>query len=106
MAKRTLIHSSRPIIDVFMREPCLWYVLYVRSNTEYKVASSLQKSFVNKGLAYEFETFCPESEKYYKDKHSHTLGSTYRKRPRLPGYVFIELPRQTLFRISHRICGK
>ena len=73
-----------------MQEPYWWYVLYVRSNTEHKVVESFQKSFVKKGLAYELETFCPESEKYYKDKHSRGLGKTYRKRPLFPGYVFVE----------------
>lgn len=73
-----------------MQEPYWWYVLYVRSNTEHKVVESFQKSFVRKGLQYELEAFCPESEKYYKDKQSRTMGKTYQKRPLFPCYVFVE----------------
>lgn len=73
-----------------MQEPYWWYVLFVRSNTEHKVMGSFQKSFAKMHLPYELETFCPESEKYYKDKHSRILGNTYRKRPLFPGYVFVE----------------
>lgn len=73
-----------------MQEPYWWYVLYVRSNTEHKVVESFQKSFVRKGLSYELEAFCPESEKYYKDKQSRMVGKIYLKRPLFPGYVFVE----------------
>lgn len=73
-----------------MQEPYWWYVLYVRSNTEHKVVDNFRKAVAMQALSYEIEPFCPESEKYYKDKHSHTLGSTYRKRPLFPGYVFVE----------------
>lgn len=73
-----------------MQEPYWWYVLHVRSNAEHKVVDSFQKSFIRKGLQYELETFCPESEKYYKDKQSRTMGKTYQKRPLFPGYVFVE----------------
>lgn len=73
-----------------MQEPYWWYVLYVRSNAEHKVVESFQKSFIRKGLPYELETFCPESEKYYKDKQARTMGNTYQKRPLFPGYVFVE----------------
>ena len=73
-----------------MQEPYWWYVLYVRSNTEHKVADSFQKSFARKGLRYELEAFCPESEKYYKDKQSRMVGKTYLKRPLFLGYVFVE----------------
>lgn len=72
-----------------MQEPYWWYVLYVRSNTEHRVVESFQKSMLKKGLSFEIETFCPESEKYYRDKHSRTLGKTYIKRPLFPGYVFV-----------------
>lgn len=73
-----------------MEEPYCWYVLYVRSNTEHKVVGNFQKAFTEKGLPYELEAFCPESEQFYKDKHSRTLGKVYRKRPLFPGYVFVE----------------
>lgn len=73
-----------------MQEPYWWYVLYVRSNTEHKVVKSFQKSFDRKGLQYELEIFCPESEKYYKNKQTLTIGKLYQKRPLFPGYVFIE----------------
>lgn len=73
-----------------MQEPYWWYVLYVRSNTEHKVAESFQKSFIRKGLQYKLEAFCPESEKYYKDKQYRIMGKIYQKRPLFPGYVFIE----------------
>ena len=73
-----------------MKEPYWWYVLYVRTNTEHKVVDSFQKVYESKRLPYVLETFCPESERYYKDKQSQTIGKTYRKRPLFPGYVFIE----------------
>ena len=76
--------------DKLMQEPYWWYVLYVRSNTEHKVVDSFQKTFNSKRLPYELEAFCPESEKYYKDKQSRTMGKTYQKRPLFPGYVFVE----------------
>ena len=73
-----------------MREPYWWYVLYVKSNTEHRSVSSFQKSMLKKVLPYEIETFCLESEKFYKDKHLHTLGKTYIRRPMFPGYIFVE----------------
>ncbi len=73
-----------------MQEPYWWYVLYVRPNTEHRVVAIFQKSMLKKGLSFAIETFCPESEKYYKDKNSRTLGKTYIKRPLFPGYVFVE----------------
>lgn len=88
-----------------MQEPYWWYVLFVRSNTEHKVEDSFQKSFSKKNLPYEIETFCPESEKYYKDKHSRILGNTYRKRPLFPGYVFVEtnMPEVEFRKVSYDI---
>lgn len=88
-----------------MQEPYWWYVLFVRSNTEHKVEDSFQKSFSKKNLSYEIETFCPESEKYYKDKHSRILGNTYRKRPLFPGYVFVEtnMPEVEFRKVSYDI---
>ena len=73
-----------------MQEPYWWYVLYVRANTEHKVVNSFQKAAIQKGLPYDLEVFCPESEHYYKNKQSRTLGKQYVKRPLFPGYVFVE----------------
>ncbi len=73
-----------------MQEPYWWYVLYVRANTEHKVVSSFQKASIQKGLPYDLEVFCPESEHFYKNKQSRTLGKQYIKRPLFPGYVFVE----------------
>lgn len=73
-----------------MREPSWWYVLYVRANTEHKVANSFQKAVAEKGFPYELEAFCFESEKYYKEKTNQTLGKNYKRRPLFPGYVFVE----------------
>ncbi len=73
-----------------MREPYWWYVLYVKSNTEHRALRSFQKSMLKKTLPYEIETFCPESEKFYKGKHLRTLGKTYIRRPMFPGYIFVE----------------
>lgn len=73
-----------------MQEPYWWYVLYVRANKEHKVVNSFQKAAVQKGLPYDLEVFCPESEHFYKNKQSRTLGKQYIKRPLFPGYVFVE----------------
>lgn len=73
-----------------MQEPYWWYVLYVRANTEHKVVSSFQKASNQKGIPYDLEVFCPESERYYKNKESRILGRQYIKRPLFPGYVFVE----------------
>ncbi len=73
-----------------MEEPYWWYVLHVRSNKEHRVVESFQQAFDQKGLAYELQTFCPESEHFYKNKQSQTLGRKYIKRPLFPGYVFVE----------------
>lgn len=60
-----------------MEEPYWWYVLHVRSNKEHRVVESFQQAFDQKGLAYELQTFCPESEHFYKNKQSQTLGRKY-----------------------------
>ena len=73
-----------------MQEPYWWYVLYVRSNTEHRVVESLQQSFRKKNLAYEIDVFCPESEKYYNNKKSRTLGRQYLRRPMFANYIFVE----------------
>lgn len=73
-----------------MNEPYWWYVLYVKSNTEHKVAESFQKAYNQKGLNYQLEAFCLESERYYSDKSNRKIGKTYQKRPLFPGYVFVE----------------
>ncbi len=73
-----------------MQEPYWWYVLYVRSNTEHRVVESFQQTFRKKSLPYEIDVFCPESEKYYNNKMSRTLGRQYIKRPMFANYVFIE----------------
>lgn len=73
-----------------MQEPYWWYVLYVRTNTEHKVVNSFQRAYIQKGVAYDLEVFCPESERFYKDKQTKTFGKQFTKRPLFPGYVFVE----------------
>ena len=73
-----------------MEEPYWWYVLHVRFNKEHRVVESFQHAFEQKGIAYELQAFCPESEHFYKSKQSQTLGRKYIKRPLFPGYVFVE----------------
>lgn len=73
-----------------MQEPYWWYVLFVKSNTEHKVVESFQKAYDRKNMPYELTAFCPESEKYYKDKSARELGKKYLRRPLFPGYVFVE----------------
>lgn len=73
-----------------MKEPYWWYVLFVRANTEHKVVSNFKKAFIQKGVPYELEVFCPESEHFYRNKQSRKQGNHYIKRPLFPGYVFIE----------------
>lgn len=73
-----------------MQEVDWWYVLYVRSNAEHRVVEELKKIYEHKKGLYKFDVFCPESEKYYRDKTAHIMGKTYLKRPMFPGYVFVE----------------
>lgn len=73
-----------------MQEPYWWYVLYVRSNTEHKVVESFQQTFRKKGLQYEIDVFCPESEKFYNSKKDRILGRQYLRRPMFANYVFVE----------------
>lgn len=73
-----------------MQEPYWWYVLFVRSQTEHKVVDSFKRAYERKEMSYELTVFCPESEKYYKDKSTRALGKIYQRRPLFPGYVFIE----------------
>lgn len=73
-----------------MKEPYWWYILHVRSNKEHRVVDSFQQAYERKGLAYELNVFCPESEHFYRNKQSQVLGRQYVKRPLFPGYVFVE----------------
>lgn len=73
-----------------MQEPYWWYVLYVRSNTEHRVVESFQQTFRKKGLQYEIDVFCPESEKFYNSKKNRILGRQYLRRPVFANYVFVE----------------
>lgn len=73
-----------------MQEPYWWYVLYVRANTEQRVASDVERLVKARALGYEIEPFCPESEYYYRRKSSRQVGKVYLKRPLFPGYLFIE----------------
>lgn len=72
-----------------MNEPYWWYVLFVRSNTEHRVIKDFTEFIKTSVLAYEFDLFSPESERYYRTKVK-KLGKRYVKRPLFPGYVFIE----------------
>ncbi|MDE6473627.1 MAG: antiterminator LoaP [Clostridia bacterium] len=84
-----------------MQEPYWWYVLYVRTNTEHRVVKSFQHAIMKKGLPYEFETFCPESEQYYNNKKARILGKQYLKRPMFSNYVFVETNMPAMeFRIA------
>ncbi len=84
-----------------MQEPYWWYVLFVKSHTEHKVVASFQKAYEKKDMPYDLTIFCPESEKYYKDKSARVLGKTYQRRPLFPGYVFVETNMPSnLFRIT------
>jgi len=66
-----------------------------------------QQSIIKKGLHYEIEAFCPESEQYYNNKKSRIAGKLYLKRPMFANYVFIEtnMPamefRSTVFEIIY-----
>ena len=73
-----------------MQEPYFWYVVYVRANTEKRVADDITRFALKSGFDYEFEPFCPESEYYYRNKEDRRTGKAYRRRPLFPGYVFIE----------------
>ena len=63
-----------------MKDPYWWYVLYVRSNTEHRVAKYVNLAFKNKGLPYELETFSLESEQYFNSKKIKDLDKPYPQR--------------------------
>lgn len=67
-----------------------WYVLFVKTNKENKVISDVTSFYNSLQLAYRLEAFYLESEQYYRNKKARILGRHYRKRPLMPGYVFIE----------------
>ncbi len=75
-----------------MQEPYWWYVLYVRPNSEHRVATDVEKAFERMKLGFDLTAFCPESERYYRngDAKTNIAGRTYVKRPLFPGYVFVE----------------
>lgn len=72
-----------------MQEPYWWYVLYVRPNTEQRVAEHFRLAFMRKQLPYELEAFCPETERYYTNKRLPN-GRMYMRRPMFPCCVFVE----------------
>lgn len=73
-----------------MNEPYFWYVLYVRTGAESRVTDDMNKYAATRALGCGFESFCPESEYYYRNKKERQLGRTYKKRPLFPSYVFVE----------------
>ena len=73
-----------------MKVPYWWYVLYVRSNTEHRVAKYVNLAFINKGLPYELEAFSLESEQYYNSKKMKDSDKPYIRRPVFSNYIFIE----------------
>lgn len=80
-----------------VKEPYYWYVLYVKSNTEKRVADDILRSGLSGG--YAVEPFCPETEFYYR-KAGAAKDECYRKRLLFPAYVFIEtdMPEQEFSR--------
>ena len=81
-----------------MQEPYWWYVLYVRSNTEHRVVESFQQTFRKKGLQYEVDVFCPESEKFYNNKKSRILGRQYLRRPMVQAKLLLN--KKSAFALS------
>ncbi len=75
---------------VVMDDTYWWYVLFVKTNKENKVIQDVTVFYNSLQLAYRFEAFYLESEYYYRNKQERILGRHYRKRPLMPGYVFIE----------------
>lgn len=73
-----------------MHDSYWWYVLYVRSNTERRVAKYVNLAFKNKGLPYKFEAFSLESEQYYNSKKPKSSSKPYIRRPTFSNYIFIE----------------
>lgn len=73
-----------------MKEPYWWYVLFVKTGTEYKVVTDMQRTLNSSISIYEFDCFCLESERFFRSKKQRILGNVYKKRPLFPGYVFIE----------------
>lgn len=73
-----------------MNKPYWWYVLYVRSNTEHRVAKYVNLAFRNKGLPYELEAFSLESEQYFNSKKIKDSDKPYIRRPVFSNYIFIE----------------
>ncbi len=73
-----------------MVEPYWWYILYVRSNKEYRVSEDIKRYAASNECEYELDAFYFESEQYYRNKQAKILGRAYKKRPLMPGYVFVE----------------
>lgn len=72
-----------------MTEPYLWYVLHVRAGAEHRAADGLNRAFTRMNAdGYSLQAFCPETERYYRNKK--TQGDKYIKRPMFPGYMFVE----------------
>ena len=69
-----------------MQEPYYWYVMYVKSNNEKRVAADIVRADLSGG--YALEPFCPEAEFYYGKNAERK--DVYRKRLLFPAYVFIE----------------
>lgn len=73
-----------------MKDPYWWYVLYVRSNTEHRVAKYVNLAFRNKGLPYELEAFSLEAERYFNSRKMKDSGNPFIRRPIFSNYIFIE----------------
>lgn len=87
---RKICFAKGRSLPKIMEKQSYWYILYVRSGKEQRVADDFKQAFHKRGLPYAFEPFCPESEYYYRNKADRRLGRSYRKRPLFSGYVFIE----------------
>lgn len=64
--------------------------MFVKTGTEHRVVSDMQRTFDLTNNFYEFDCFCLESEQFFRSKKQRILGNMYKRRPLFPGYVFVE----------------
>lgn len=79
--------------------------MFVKTGTEHRVVTDMQRTLNTITSTYEFDCFCLESEQFFRSKKQRILGNVYKKRPLFPGYVFIEtnMPARE-FLVSYSNC--
>ena len=73
-----------------MTEPYWWYILFVRAGKETKVINDFMLVAESRKIPFEIDIFCLQSEVYFRGKQRQTSGEKYKKKPVMPGYIFVE----------------